>query len=260
MILDRIIEEKGSEISDRKGRLSLPQLKRLLESNVPPQLDFKNAISAQGVNLIAEIKKKSPLRGILRRDFKPVEIALEYAAAGAKALSVLTDEKFFGGRLGFMSLIKKETPLPILEKDFLIDEYQIYEARALWADAVLLIARVLSRQQLKDFAGLAAGLGMDVVCEAHSEEDLDKIMGIDAQIIGINNRNLDDFKVDLETTARLIRRIPRGKIIVSESGIKSHDDVIYLKNLGVNAVLIGETFIGSSDITATVREVMGYEK
>ncbi len=259
MILSQIIEEKRIEVEKRKDKLSLSELKSSLRDPLMNRLDFKKAVSGEGINLIAEVKKKSPSKGILRKDFRPVEIALDYAVAGAKALSVLTDEKFFGGNLSLIKEIKKEVSLPILQKDFIIDDYQVYEAKSKEADAILLIADILSKEQMNRFLGIARTLGMDALCEIRSEEDLQKALSANAEIIGINNRNLHDFKVDVETTPRLIRHIPHGKIIVSESGIKSYKDVMYLKSLGVNAVLIGEAFMMAADITAKVREIMGYK-
>jgi indole-3-glycerol phosphate synthase len=197
----------------------------------------------------------------LRREFKPVEIAVDYATAGAKALSVLTDEKFFGGSLSFIKDIKKDVGfnLPVLQKDFIIDEYQIYEARAASSDAILLIADIFTEPDMRRFREIAEGLGMDVLCEVHAQEDVTKASNAGAKIIGINNRNLHDFTVDLETTARLIRCAPPGKVIISESGIKRYEDVMRFKSLGVNAVLIGEAFMEARDIVAKVREVMGFK-
>jgi len=257
MILSRIIETKELEIAKKKDKLPLADLQNSLEKALPERLDFKKAISGEGINLIAEVKKKSPSKGVIRKVFKPVRIALDYTVAGAGALSVLTDEKFFGGSIALIKEIKKEAALPILQKDFIIDEYQVYEAKQAGADAVLLIADILSDEQISRFRKIAGALQMDAVCEAHTDEDMDKILKMDADIIGINNRNLRDFKVDIKTTERLIRRIPPGKIIISESGIKSYKDVMYLKSLGVNAVLIGEAFMAAHDIIAKVREVMG---
>jgi indole-3-glycerol phosphate synthase len=257
MILSRIIEAKERQIAAKKDKMPLAGIKDSLEKAMPESSGFKKAISEEGINLIAEVKKKSPSKGVIREAFKPVEIALDYAVAGAKALSVLTDEKFFGGSMGLIKEIKKEVVLPVLQKDFIIDEYQIYEARLAGADAILLIADILSDGQMGRFKKIAAGLDMDAICEAHTDEDMDKILKIDADIIGINNRNLHDFKVDIKTTERLIRRVPDGKVIISESGIKSYKDVMYLKSLGVNAVLIGEAFMAAQDIVAKVREVMG---
>lgn len=259
MILSKIIEEKRSEVEKRKDSLSLAELKGSIRDPFTGRLDFKKTVSGEGINLIAEVKKKSPSRGILRKDFRPVEIALDYAVAGAAALSVLTDEKFFGGSLSLIKEVKKEVSLPVLQKDFIIDEYQIYEAKSKGADAILLIADILSDEQMSRFLGIAKSLGMDALCEIRSEEDLEKALNAGAEIVGINNRDLHDFKVDIETTPRLIRHIPHGKIIVSESGIKTYRDVMYLKSLGVNAVLIGEAFMTAADITAKVREIMGYK-
>jgi indole-3-glycerol phosphate synthase len=258
MILSQIIEAKRVEVDKRKDKLPLGELKGSIRDPFRGRLDFKKAVSAEGINLIAEVKKKSPSRGVLRKDFRPVAIALAYAAGGAAALSVLTDEKFFGGDLSLIGQIKKEVSLPTLQKDFIIDEYQIYEAKAKEADAVLLIADILSGEQMSRFLGIAGSLGMDALCEVRGEEDLQKSLASGAEIIGINNRNLHDFKVDMETTPRLIRRVPRGKIIISESGIKSYQDVMYLKSLGVNAVLVGEALMAAGDIASGVREIMGY--
>lgn len=257
MILSQIIEEKERVISRRKEDLPLEGLLEALEKKTIIKRDFKRAVSGAGMNLIAEVKRKSPSKGVIRKDFNPVKIALDYALAGARALSVLTDEKFFGGDIAFIKEIKKAVNLPVLLKDFIIDEYQIYEARLHESDAILLIADILSQEQLDCFRAVARELGMDAVCEAHTEEDLDKILSTDADIIGINNRNLHDFKVDIETTSRLMRHMPQGKIIISESGIRTHKDVMHIKSLGVNAVLIGETFMAAQDIAAKVREVMG---
>jgi len=258
MILSEIISVKRAEVAKRKGQAGLDLLKRSLSSSPIFKSRFKEAISGDGMNLIAEIKKRSPSRGLIREDFRPIEIAADYAVAGAKALSILTDEKFFGGDIRLIKEARKEVNLPVLQKDFVIDEYQIYEAKVAGADAVLLIADILSGEQIRHFRGIIKELGMDALCEAHTEEDLNKALEAEADIIGINNRNLHDFKVDLEITPRLIRHIPKDKIIVSESGIKSYKDVMYLKSLGVNAVLIGEVFMSAGDIVAKVREVMGY--
>jgi indole-3-glycerol phosphate synthase len=210
------------------------------------------------MNLIAEIKKASPSKGILRGDFNPVKIAITYQANGAHAISVLTDERFFEGRLEYIKKIKEHISLPVLRKDFFIDEYQIYESVLAGADAILLICELLSTDEMRDFYRLATSLGLDVIVEAHNEEDLDKALAIDAAIIGINNRDLHTFKVDITTTQRLIRLVPPGKIIVSESGIKQYEDIMFLKSLGVNAVLIGEAFMETDDIASKMRQIMRY--
>lgn len=260
MILTQIIEHKEIEVAQRKTQAPLSKVRAAAEAlSAKGKGAFLKAVSADGINLIAEIKRQSPSKGLLRRDFNPVEIAVDYAAAGAKALSVLTDEKFFGGSLDFIKAIKKDPGfnLPVLEKDFIIDEYQVYEAKAAGADAILLIADIFTEADMKRLRETAEALGMDALCEVHTQEDITKAVNTGSRIIGINNRNLHDFTVDPETTARLIRGIPPGKAIVSESGIRTYKDVMRLKSLGVNAVLIGGVFMEAKDIVGKVREVMG---
>jgi indole-3-glycerol phosphate synthase len=258
MILTKIIEEKKREVEIAKEKLPLDKVRKKLMV-LPSQRSFKQAISKEhDISLIAEIKKASPSSGVLRRDFDPLKIAQVYRAYGAAALSILTDEKFFNGALSYIDLVKREVYLPILRKDFIIDKYQIYESKLFGADAVLLIADLLSRSELLQFMEICRNLTMDVVVEVHNEEDLNKSLSVDSEIIGINNRNLYDFQVDLGVTSNLIRSIPEGKIIISESGIKTYEDIMFLKSLGVNAVLIGETFMRSDDIGSKVRELMGY--
>lgn len=257
MILKQIIEEKKKEIAQAKGKISLTGLKEKLPSFVGRQRSFKEAASKPGqINLIAELKKASPSKGILREDFEPVKIARDYEAAGVCALSILTDKKFFQGDIAHLQVVRDAVKLPILRKDFIIDQYQIYESVCAGADSLLLIARILSAEELKKFAQLCAQLNLDAVCEVHSEQDLDKVLAGDCAIIGINNRNLDTFSEDLGVTARLIKKIPKGKIVISESGIKSFADVKYLEDAGVNAVLIGQAFMRSRDIASKVKELL----
>lgn len=258
MIVTKIVEEKKKEVEIAKERLPLDRIQREL-TVLPSSRGFRQAVSKEHeISLIAEIKKASPSSGLLRRDFEPVKIAQVFRAYGARALSILTDEKFFQGKLSYIDKVKKEVYLPILRKDFIIDKYQIYESKLCGADAVLLIADLLSRSELFQFLEICKNLAMDAVVEIHNEEDLNKSLSVDSQIIGINNRNLHTLKVDLETTSNLIRSIPEDKTIISESGIKTYEDVMYLKSLGVDAVLIGETFMRSDDIGSKVRELMGY--
>lgn len=257
MILTKIIEEKKREIEISKESISLENIKKKLMV-LPSQRSFKQAVSkSHGIALIAEIKKASPSAGILRRDFDPIKIARTYRAYGAKAISVLTDEKFFKGSLSHIDLVKKEVYLPILRKDFIIDEYQVYESKLFGADAILLIADLLSRNELFQFIEICKTLAMDVVIEVHNEEDIGKALSVDSQIIGINNRNLQTFDVSLDVTSNLIRSIPRDKVIISESGIKTYEDIMFLKSLDVNAVLVGEAFMASADIGLKMRELMG---
>lgn len=258
MILAKIVEEKKKEVEIAKERLPLEKIEKQLMV-LPSARGFLNAISREHeISLIAEIKKASPSAGALRRDFEPVKIAQTYRAYGARALSVVTDEKFFQGKLSYIEMIKKEVYLPILRKDFMIDKYQIYESKLFGADAVLFIADLLSRSELFQFMEICRNLAMDAVIEVHNEEDLSKALSVDSRAIGINNRNLHTFQVDLNVTSNLIRSIPEDKCIISESGIKRYEEVMYLKSLGVDAVLIGEAFMRSDDIGAKVRELMGY--
>ncbi|MCX5715924.1 MAG: indole-3-glycerol phosphate synthase TrpC [Candidatus Omnitrophica bacterium] len=246
MILTQIIEHKELEVAQRKSEQPLSKIRAAAEGlPVKNKGAFLKAVSAEGINLIAEIKRRSPSKGLLRKDFNPVKIAVDYVTAGATALSVLTDEKFFGGSLSFIKEIKKDVGfgLPVLEKDFIIDEYQIYEAKYYGADAVLLITDILTEDELRRFRETAERLGMDALAEVRSQEDIEKAQKAGSRIIGINNRNL--------------RYVPEGKAIVSESGIRTYKAVMRLKCLGVNAVLIGEAFMEAKDIVAKVREVMG---
>jgi len=256
MILSRIIEDKRKVVDEaKKANPQLDLVKGIKSLSV--KSSFKKNISRpHHINLIAEIKKASPSKGILRGDFNPVKIAITYQANGASAISVLTDERFFEGRLDYISKVRGNVSIPILRKDFFIDEYQIYETVASGAEAILLIPEILSMAEMTKFYNLATELGLDCLVEVHNEEDIEKALAIGASIIGINNRDLHTFKVDLGVTQRLIRLISQNKVIVSESGIKSYEDIMFLKSLGVNAVLIGEVFMEADDIGAKMRELM----
>jgi len=258
MILSRIIEEKKRVVEEAKKRKPLAELAREVKNICVKSAFKKNLSRPHHINLIAEIKKASPSRGILRGDFNPSRIAMTYQANGASAISVLTDERFFEGRLEYIKKVKENISLPVLRKDFIIDEYQIYESVAAGADAILLIADLLSVNELTGFYNLAASLGLDVLMEAHNEEDIEKVLATEAVIIGINNRDLHTFKVDLGITQKLVRLIPQNRIKVSESGIRSYEDVMSMKSVGVNAVLIGEAFLEADDIAAKMREIMRY--
>lgn len=259
MILSRIIEEKRRAVEEAKRLKPLEDLIRETR-NICIKSTFKKNISRpHHMNLIAEIKKASPSKGILRGDFNPVKIAITYQANGASAVSVLTDERFFEGRLEYIKRVKENISLPVLRKDFFIDEYQIYETVAAGGDAIILICEILSTDEIIKFRELASSLGLDCLVEIHNEEDLEKALASGANIIGINNRDLHTFRVDIGATQKLVRLIPKEKIIVSESGIKSYEDVMFLKSLGVNAVLIGEAFMEADDIAAKMREIMRYQ-
>jgi len=258
MILSKIIQEKRKFVEESKSRISLRDIAEKAAKAYIKSSFKRNISRPHQINLIAEIKKASPTRGIIRGDFNPVQIALTYQAQGANAISVLTDERFFEGKLQYLKDVKDRVTIPVIRKDFIIDEYQVYESAAWGADAILLIANILTLEEIKKYSETAKNLGMDVLCEAHNEEDIQKALDSGLTIIGINNRDLHNFKVDLTTTQRLIRLIPEGKIKVSESGIRTYQDVMFLKSLGVNAVLIGEAFMESDDIGAKIREIFKY--
>ncbi|MBU0759547.1 MAG: indole-3-glycerol phosphate synthase TrpC [Candidatus Omnitrophica bacterium] len=256
--LQEIVRFKRKEVDGLKAKRSITHFvdsKRLLKGT----RSFKEAISAGGrVNLIAEIKKKSPSRR--KNFFKKIDVAglaASYARSGAKALSILTDKRFFGGNISHIAEARRTVSLPVLRKDFIIDEYQIYESRYFGADAILLIARILTKEEIASFMHLADRIGMDSVVEIHDENDLEKAIQAEAGIIGINNRDLDTFKVDLETTFRLAARLPNDIIKVSESGLDSADDISRLKASGINAALIGGAFLESGDVENRVKAIMG---
>jgi indole-3-glycerol phosphate synthase len=258
MILSEIIREKRACIERAKNEFSLEYLRHcFLRKNIKTR-NFKAAITqGRDINIIAEIKQASPSRGIIRNDFNLRKIAIDYQINGASAISVLTDEKFFKGKLEYIKEVKSVTSLPVLRKDFIIDEYQVYESALAGADAILLITDILSKEEIIRLSGIAKSLDMAVLCEAHCEEELGKAIGARQDIIGINNRDLNTFKLSLSTTENLIGLIPEGKVIVSESGIHSRPDVLFLKSIGVSAVLIGEVFMEARDIGAKVRELTG---
>ena len=210
-----------------------------------------------GIKLIAEIKKASPSRGLICRDFNPRQIAGLYQEAGASAISVLTDERFFQGHSELLKSVKEVTSLPLLRKDFIIDEYQIYQSRLLKADAVLLIAAILSQQQLLEYIGLVKELGMAALVEVHNSDELCRVLETEALLVGINNRNLHTFRVDLGVTYQLISSVPKERVVVSESGISSREDVVGLAKAGVDAVLVGEALMGAQDIRAATADLLG---
>lgn len=257
MILDRIVSDKKKELEDVKAKLPLTELKSRTR-DVWPTHDFAAAlIDADRVTVIAEVKKASPSKGIIRVDFDPVAIARTYERCGASAISVLTEKRYFMGELGYLRSIRREVDIPLLRKDFIFDEYQVYEARANGADAFLLIASILEPNMLKELYGLGRDLGLEVLAEVHDEEDLDKVLDCGFKVVGINNRDLKSFKVDIKTTARLIRDIPYDRVIVSESGISTVKDMEYLKRSGADAALIGEAIMRERDYGAKLRELTG---
>ncbi|MDI6780930.1 MAG: indole-3-glycerol phosphate synthase TrpC [bacterium] len=257
MYLTEIIKHKAIEVAERKKNVSLEVLKAR-NYNLPLRRGFKEAISTQGnINLIAEVKKASPSAGVIREDFDPAAIAMEYEEAGAKAISVLTDEKFFQGSMDILKTVRECVHIPVLCKDFIIDEYQIYEASAAGADAILLIASCLSIEQINRFMDIARTLQMDCLVETHSMDDVEKVLKTNALIIGINNRNLRTFIVEPKTTLMLKVLLPHGKIVVSESGISSSEIISIYRDKGIHAVLIGEALIRSKNITVKIQELLG---
>lgn len=256
MILDEIVEQKKRIVEQDKENESLAQLKEKI-AQIEGTRDFKQALKEGGISLIAEMKKASPSKGVIKEDFKPLQIGQQYQQAGASALSVLTDQDFFQGKLSYLADVKKEVALPLLRKDFIIDSYQIYQARAYGADAVLLIAAILEQEELRNYLNLAQDLGLDVLLEVHNRKELDMALEVDADIIGINNRDLKVFEVDLATTLGLKRLIPDEKVVISESGIKDRSDINLLVEHGIDGVLVGEALMRSDDINAKVKELVG---
>lgn len=257
MILDKIRAYKLKEVAESKRFVSIESLKERCK-DVPEAVRSGTVLKKNDrIKFIAEVKKASPSAGIIREDFDYISIAKEYEAGGASVISVLTDKEFFKGDIKYLSEIKETVSLPVLRKDFIIDPYQIYEARAAGADLVLLIARILTKEQIEIFLSLSRELGMECLVEVHDNDELEKVLKTEAVIIGINNRNLDTFETNLETTFQLCHRIPEGKIVVSESGIKTRADVLILEEAGIDAILIGETLMRSIDIFQKIKELFG---
>ena len=256
MILNKIIEEKRKELKHSKSSASLKEIRKRI-GDAGNNRGFKKSLENDSINIIAEIKKASPSKGIIREDFNPVEIAKIYQDNAAVAISVLTDKKYFQGDIEYLNQIRKNVSLPLLRKDFILDEYQLYEAKVFGADAVLLIAAVLDKNQLTEYMELSKEIGLENLVEVHSFKDLEKAMYCEAEIIGINNRDLQTFEVSLKTTLDMAKEIPENKVIVSESGINSHDDILELQKNGVNAFLIGEALMREKDIGKKLKELIG---
>jgi indole-3-glycerol phosphate synthase len=254
-MLDKIVAQKREEVKQRKQSLPLSRLKELIARR-EATLDLALALEDTHTRLIAEVKRASPSRGVLCPDFDPVELARKYAQGGAAAISVLTETNYFQGSLDHLVAIRQEIDLPLLRKDFIFDPYQVYESRAYGADALLLIVAILSREQLEELLSLSYDLGLNCLVEVHNEDEVERALGSQAQIIGINNRDLTTFTIDINTTHRLLPLIPRGKIVVSESGIRSRSDVAKLKGWGVNALLVGEALVTAGDVVTKVRELI----
>ena len=266
MILERIVEHKKAELRRKQSRGYLAELKSRI-ANGDHSLGFINALESArpptSPALIAEIKKASPSQGLMRPEFanvfEPTKIAKIYKDNGAAALSILTDQEYFQGSLEYLSDVKSQIGLPTLNKEFMVEEIQFYEARAYGADCVLLIVAALDRIQLEDLHAIARGLDLDVLIETHDESELDTVLERlpEVHLIGINNRDLKTFSTDLSVTQRLAKRIPSDKLIVSESGIHKRDDVLRVLEAGAQAMLVGESLIRADDIGGKVRELLG---
>lgn len=255
-ILDAIVRDKRDEVARRRASAPRAELERICAA-LPPTRDFDGALRATPVALIAEVKKASPSRGLLAPDrpWDPVGLARTYADNGAAAISILTDEKYFQGRLEYLAQIRAAVPVPLLRKDFTIDDYQLLESRAAGADAILLIVAILEPALLRDLLAAAKGLGLGALVEAHTAAEVDTALGAGATIVGINNRDLTTFETRLETTLDLLPAIPPGVTVVSESGFGAAADVRRVVTAGAHAVLIGEGLVKAADVAAKVREL-----
>ena len=242
-ILQKIVENTRDNLKVKKKKLSLEEIKTSLRELSLPKSNFKSNISNKNEAIIAEIKKASPSAGVISKDFNPVEKAKEYESVGASALSILTEEDFFLGSDEYLKSVKKITSLPILRKDFIIDEYQIYESKLIGADCILLIASILSDQQLEEFVAIAKTLELDYLIEVHDENELKRAELYEGALIGVNNRNLKTFEVDLDNSVRLRNLFIKNNVFIAESGIKSKKDVDYLKSNNIKVFLIGESLM-----------------
>lgn len=257
-ILEEIAEKTRIRVEEAKKQQPLSMLRTLAEAAETDRgFLFEKALAEEGLSFICEVKKASPSKGIIAEDFPYIEIAKRYEAAGAAALSVLTEPYYFKGSNDYLREIRKEVSLPILRKDFTVDEYMIYEAKVMGADAVLLICAILSDEQLAAYGKLAKSLGLSALVEAHDEEEVHRAIASGASIIGVNNRNLKDFTVDIQNSVRLRALVPKEILFVSESGIKTKEDTAKLKENGTDAVLVGETLMRSGNIAETLKELRG---
>ncbi len=264
-ILDQIVADKRKEVAARKAALPLEELRKQLR-DLPKCRNFYQAVTKKnprGLNVIAEVKKASPSAGVIRADFDPVAIARTYAACGADAISVLTDEKYFQGRLEYLTAVKAAVDIPVLRKDFFVDPYQIYEARAAGADAILLIAEALTESELSDLLILAGQLTLTTLIEVHDADSLLRVRSLlgfpqkHYSVLGVNNRDLRTMQVDINTTGRLAELVDNRRELIAESGIRTRQDVEKLIALGVGGVLIGQTLCASGDIAAKFAELFG---
>eukprot|EP01155_Anaeramoeba_flamelloides_P018185 Anaeramoba_flamelloidesa569416_34.p1 GENE.a569416_34~~a569416_34.p1 ORF type:complete len:264 (-),score=20.54 a569416_34:98-889(-) len=258
MILDEIIEKTKEDLEKRKKDMPMELLGKSLAYNPFPPRDVKKFLTAtkdEPIRVIAEVKKASPSKGIIREDFDPLQIAQDYSNSGANAISVLTEPHYFKGDLEYLTAIRRYVPTPLLRKDFIVDKYQILEALVYGADFILLIAKALSKKDLKELYEYALHLGLEVLVEIHDKDDLKKAISSGASIIGINHRNLDTFEMDMSLCDQLIPMIPNGKIIVAESGVSDRKVIERLSSIGADAFLIGEHFMRQDDITSEMKKL-----
>lgn len=253
-ILDKIVAEKRQEVEQKKRSLPVSALKERIAQQ--KTLGFAAALGGDRLRLIAEVKKASPSKGVLCPDFNPVELAKAFAQNGASAISILTEANHFHGSLEYLAAIREEVDIPLLRKDFIFDPYQVYESAAYGADALLLIAAILNQEQLQQLLALSHSLGLNCLVEVHNEKEVEKALLADAEIIGINNRDLNTFTVDINTTQRLRPLIPEGRIVVSESGINNRNDIKKIREWGINSVLVGEALVTADNIPTKMKELL----
>jgi len=254
-MLDRIMAQKKEEIERRKRALPLTYLNERISQQKAP-LDLALALKGDHIGLIAEVKRASPSRGMLHPNLNPVQLAQTYVEGGANAISVLTEANYFKGSIDDLAAIRQEVTLPLLRKDFILDPYQVHESRAYGADALLLIAAILSQEQLEELLSLSHSLGLRCLVEVHNENEVEIALLSGAEIVGINNRDLSTFAVDINTTRRLRPLIPQQRIVVAESGIRSRSDVEKLEEWGIDAMLVGEALVTAHDVIAKIRELV----
>ncbi|MBI5467493.1 MAG: indole-3-glycerol phosphate synthase TrpC [Deltaproteobacteria bacterium] len=265
MMLDEIVQAKKEALEHIKKYSTIDRLKQRIGAEFRNPKDLASALApregAAAIRIIAEIKRASPSMGVIKHDFMPAEIARIYEANGAAAVSILTEEKYFKGNIEYLAAIRRNLKIPALRKDFIFDEYQVYESRVYGADAILLIAAILDQSRLVDLMALAKELGMSVLVEVHDEKELERALDTDARVIGINNRDLKTFKTDLNTTVRLIPYVPKDRVLVSESGINTFQDILMLRQHGVEAFLIGEALMREDNmhIGRKLKELRGIE-
>lgn len=257
-ILKKILDRKAEEVANRKQRTSIEQLKEITSGIENPRgfaAALLNKAQSKKSAIIAEIKKASPSKGVIRENFKPLEIAQDYAMNGATCLSILTDKDFFQGSEAYLQMARQSCPLPVLRKDFMIDSYQIHESRALGADCILLIVAALEDKQMHELAEIAASLGMDVLVETHNADELKRALMLDTKLIGINNRNLRTFETSLQTTLGLKQSVPDDCLVVTESGIHTQDDVQLMLDNEIYTFLVGEAFMRADYPGKKMREL-----